>query len=166
MTEFLTELRRTSGVPAHVGATAPVEGREDDRRHPDAQLFVSPAQLKVLETAIRPAPVPDVVVEIDTTLLGWERFEARLDAYRRLGVAELWVWSRTGGSEAQPQGAATIFVAVQDGWREIDESAAAPGLRPGDLEALLQEPNDIARTRRAEELAVRLAPAFTLQYGP
>ena len=158
-------MRRTSSVPAHVGATAPVEGSEDDRRHPDAQLFVSPAKLKALETATRPAPVPDVVVEIDTTLLSRERFEAGLDAYRRLGVPELWVWSRTGGSEAQPQGAATIFVAGQDGWRETDESAAVPGLRPEDLEAMLQEPNDIARTRRAEELAARLAPAFTLQYG-
>ena len=163
--ELLTELRRTSRAPAHVGATAPVEGSEDDRRHPDAQLFVFPAKLEALETAVRPAPVPDVVVEIDTTPLSRERFEARLAAYRRLGVPELWVWSRTGGSEARPQGAATIFVAGQDGRRETGESAAVPGLRPGDLETLLREPNDIARTRRAEELATRLAPAFALRHG-
>ena len=94
----LTELRSASGVPAHVGATAPVEGSEDDRRHPDAQLFVSPAKLEALETAVRPAPVPDVVVEIDTTPLSRQRCEARLAAYRRLGVPELWDWSRTGGS--------------------------------------------------------------------
>ncbi|MYD87329.1 MAG: hypothetical protein F4Y14_14805 [Acidobacteria bacterium] len=156
--ELLTELRRASNVPAHVGATAPVEGGEDDRRHPDAQLFVSPAKLKALETAVRPAPVPDVVVEIDTTPLSRERFEARLAAHRRLGVPELWAWSRTGGSEARPEGAASIFVAGQDGWRESEESAAVPGLRPTDLEVLLQEPNDIAPARAAEELAARLEP--------
>ena len=54
--ELLTQLRRASGVPAHVGATAPVEGSEGDRRHPDAQLFVSPAKLGEIETAARPAP--------------------------------------------------------------------------------------------------------------
>lgn len=165
VTELLTELRRTAGVPAHVGATAPVEGSEGDRRHPDAQLFVSPAKLREIETAAQPAPVPDVVVEIDTTRLSRERFDARLAAYRRLGVPELWVWQRTGGSEARPDGSATLYVTDQYGWRETDESAAVPGLRPRDLETLLAEPNDLARTRRAEALAARLATAFVLRYG-
>ena len=163
--EMLTALRRASGVPAHVGATAPIEGREGDRRHPDAQLFVSPAKLRELETAARPAPVPDVVVEVDTTPLTRERFDARLAAYGRLGAPELWVWTRIGGSEARPDGAATLLVAGLDGWRETDESPAVPGLRPADLDALLREPNDIARTRRAEALAARLASAFALRYG-
>ena len=164
--ELLTALRRTSGVLVHVGTTAPIEGSAGDRRHPDAQLFVSPAKLGEIETAARPAPVPDVVVEVDTTALNRERSDARLAAYRRLGVPELWVWKRTGGSEARPEGAATLFVAGHDGWCATDESAAVPGLRPGDLEALLREPNDIARTRRAEALAARLAPAFARRYGP
>ena len=164
--ELLTELRRASGVLVHVGTTAPIEGSGGDRRHPDAQLFVSPAKLQQIETAVRPAPVPDVVVEVDTTPLSRERFEARLAAYRRLGVGELWVWRRTGGSEARPDGVASIFVAEHDGWCETDESVVVPGLRRGDLETLLREPNDIARTRRAEALAARLAPAFAQQHGP
>ncbi len=163
--ELLAALRRLSGAAVHVGATAPLEGSAGDRRHPDAQLFVSPGKLTALRAATRPAPVPDLVVEVDTTPLSRPRFDARLAAYRRLGVEELWIWKRTGGSDSRPEGAATVLVAAAAGWRATDESVVAPGLRPGDLEALLGEPDDIARTGCAEALASRLAPAFARRHG-
>ena len=163
--DLLTALRRLSATAVHVGSTAVLEGGEGDRRHPDAQLFVSPEKLAALETGARPAPVPDLVVEVDTTRLSRTRFDARLAAYRRLGVPELWIWQRTGGSESRPEGAATILVSDGGAWRAAEESAAAPGLRPADLEGLLAEPGDISRTRRAETLAARLAPAFARRAG-
>ncbi len=164
--DLLKELSRSCRAAAHVGTTAPIEGREGDRRHPDVQLFVSPARLEALDANVRPAPVPDVVVEIDTTPLSRARAEERLAAYRRLGVPELWIWQRTGGVESRPQGAAAILVADRDGWRNAGESATVPGLRPRDLESLLHEPQDRARTRGAEALAARLAPAFAGRYRP
>ncbi len=163
---LLRELSRSCRAAAHVGTTAPIEGREGDRRHPDVQLIVSPAKLEALDASARPAPIPDLAVEIDTTPLSRTRSEERLAAYRRLGVPELWIWQRTGGVESRPEGTAAILVAERDGWRDRYESAVVPGLRPRDIESLLHEPQDRARTRRAEALAARLAPAFARRYRP
>ncbi len=160
--DLFTELQRASGTPAYVGATAPVEGGRDDRRHPDVQFFVSPAKLGALDAASRPAPIPDLVVEIDTTPLSEPREHERRDAYLRLGVPELWIWKRTGGSEARPNGAAIILIAGHGAWREAHESSAVPGMRPRDLEVLMHEPGDLTRSRNARKLAARLAPAFAL----
>ncbi len=162
---LLMELRRLSGARVHVGTTAVIEGAAGDRRHPDVQLFISPDKLAALNAHFRPAPVPDLAVEIDTTSLSRARTEARLAAYARLGVGELWVWWRTGGSEAEPQGRAAVLVAESGGWRAVDTSVAVPGLRPDDIEALLDEPGDIDRTKKAEGLAARLAPAFASGSG-
>ena len=159
--DLLTELHRTSGTPAYVGATAPLEGGSDDRRHPDVQFFVSAVKLRALDTASRPAPIPDLAVEIDTTPLSQVRERERRDAYSRLGVRELWIWQRTGGTEARPMGVATILVVADGGWREAHESALVPGMRPHDLEVLMHEPGDVTRSRDARTLAARLAPAFT-----
>lgn len=157
---LLQGLRRESGVRAYVGMTAPLEGSAGDRRHPDAQLFVSPAKLAALRTASRPAPTPDLVVEIDTTPLSRERERVRLAAYGRLGVREVWVWRRTGGNEAEPEGRTTLLVAAAGGYEDVAESVIVPGLVPFDLEELLQEPDDLARDEQSERLARRLAPAF------
>ncbi len=92
------------------------------------------------------------------------RTEQRLAAYRRLDVPEVRVWSRTGGTDARPEGTAVVLISEPDGWREAGESAAVPGVRPRDLEELLREPDDIARSERADALAVRLAPAFSRRY--
>ena len=157
---LLQGLRREFGVRAYVGMTAPLEGSAGDRRHPDGQLFVSPAKLAALRTASRPAPTPDLVVEIDTTPLSRERERVRLSAYGRLGVPEVWVWQRTGGNEAEPEGRTTLLVAAAGGYEDVAESVIVPGLVPFDLEELLQEPDDLARDEQSERLARRLAPAF------
>ena len=157
---FLLDLRRLSGVQAHAGTTAPVEGATGDRRHPDAQLFVSPAKLATLRTASRPAPVPDLVIEVDTTPLSQVRERERLAAYRRLGVPEVWTWRRTGDTEATPEGRAAMFLLGDDGYEPIDASHTVPETTPRDLEDLLREPDDLARDERAEGLAGRLAQAF------
>ena len=65
---LLQQLRLTSGVSAYAGTTAPLEGSANDRRHPDAQFFVSPEKPAALRAASRPAPVPDLV-EVGTTPL-------------------------------------------------------------------------------------------------
>ncbi len=157
---MLESVRRLSGVTARIGATAPIEGGEDDRRHPDAHLFVSPAKLAALRVAARPAPIPDLAVEIDITPLSSSRSEARLAAYARLRVPELWMWQRTAGTEAHPQGRATFLAAAGKGWRRLDESAGVPGMRPDDLDRLMSEPDDLARADQADELPSRLAPGF------
>ena len=95
---LLQQLRLASGVNAYAGTTAPLEGSTNDRRHPDSQFFVSPAKLAALLAASRPAPVPDLVVEVDTTPLSPHRECQRLAAYARMGVPEVWVWRRTGGT--------------------------------------------------------------------
>ena len=161
---LLQGLRRASGVRAYVGMTAPLEG-SGDRRHPDAQLFVSPAKLAGLRTASRPAPTPDLVVEIDTTPLGRARERVRLSAYSRLSVPEVWVWRRTGGTEAEPEGRAGLLVAAVDGYEDVAESVIVPGLVPLDLEELLREPDDLARDEQSERLAGRLAPAFARRWA-
>ena len=162
---LLQGLRRASGAQAYVGATAPLEGTASDRRHPDAQLFVSPTKLAALRTASRPAPSPDLVVEIDTTPLSRERERVRLAAYGRLGVPEVWVWRRTGGTEAEPKGRATLLVAVAGGYESVGTSVIVPGLVPLDLEELLRDPDDLARDEQSELLAQRLAPAFARRWA-
>ncbi len=161
---LLWELTSVSGVTARVG-TAPVEDIEGDRRHPDAQLLVSPAKLGMLRTASRPAPVPDLVVEVDTTPLSLSRDRARRAAYARLGVPELWLWTRTGGTEARPDGVATLQMLAGSGYRETTASDTVPGLGPRDLEILLREPDDLARDQQAKALAARLAPAFARRWS-
>lgn len=165
LVKMLEALRTLSGMRAYVGATAPVEGGQDDRRHPDVQLFVSPEKIEALNAASRPAPVPDLAVEVDTTPLSEPRARERRDAYRRLGVPELWIWERTGGSEARPTGTAVILIAGRDAWREADESAAVPGITPREIEALMRIPGDFDRAEQAVALAARLAPAFARRRG-
>ena len=162
---LLQGLRRESGVRAYVGMTAPLEGSGGDRRHPDAQLFVSAAKLAGLRTASRQAPTPDLVVEIDTTPLGRERERVRLAAYSRLSVPEVWIWRRTGGTEAEPEGRGRLLVAAVDGYENVAESVIVPGLVPLDLEELLREPDDLARDEQSEHLARRLAPAFARRWA-
>ena len=159
------QLRLASGVRAYAGTTAPLEGSANDRRHPDAQLFVTPAKLDALQAASRPAPMPDVVVEVDTTPLPPARERERLAAYARMGVPEVWVWRRTGGTEAMPEGKATLFAASDGGYNEAKESAIVPTLGPSDIEALLHERDDLARDAQAERLAERLAAAFRRQWA-
>ncbi len=154
------QIRLTSGVSAYAGTTSPLEGSANDRRHPDAQFFVTPAKLEALRAASRPAPVPDVVVEVDTTPLSPGRERDRLAAYARMDVPEVWVWRRTAGTEAAPVGQATLFVASDNGYDEARESTIVPSLKPSDIEALLHEPDDLARDAQAERLAARLAMAF------
>ena len=161
---LLQQLRLAAGVNAYAGTTAPLEGHGNDRRHPDAQFFVSPDKLAALRTASRPAPVPDLVVEVDTTPLSPGRDRERLAAYARMHVAEVWVWRRTGGTEAQPEGQATFYVLASAGYDEDQESPTIPGMRTQDFEDLLHEPDDLARDAQAEQLASRLAPTFATRW--
>ncbi len=162
---FLDDLHRLSKTDAYAGTTSPLEGNTEDRRHPDAQLFVSSDKLNKLRAASRPAPIPDLVVEIDTTPLSRARERERQAAYGRLGVPELWRWKRVGGSEAEPEGRASVLVAQDGGYGEVQESGTVPGLGPRALEELLGEPDDLARRELAERLAARLAPAFARRWG-
>ena len=159
------QLRLASGVRAYAGTTAPLEGSASDRRHPDAQFFVTPTKLDALQAAARPAPMPDLVVEVDTTPLTAGRERERLAAYARMGVREVWVWRRTGGTEAAPEGKATVFVASDGGYSEAPESTVVPTLEPPDIEALLHERDDLARDAQAERLASRFASAFRRQWA-
>ena len=162
---LLQQLRLTAGVSAYAGTTAPLEGSANDRRHPDAQFFVSPEKLAALRAASRPAPVPDLVVEVDTTPLSSARERERLAAYARMHVPEVWVWRRTGGTEAEPEGQATFYVLASDGYDEDQESPTIPGIHIQDIEELLHEPDDLARDAQAEQLASRLAPAFATRWS-
>ena len=143
-------------VPVHAATTQPVEGR--DRRHPDASLIVDRAKIRQVAAGTRPAPVPDVVVEIDYTPLSEKRERERFDAYARLGVPEVWTWRRTGGADSAPQGRTTFHALRGDGHVDADESAAVPGMRPTDMDALMHEADDLRRDRMAHALAQRLAP--------
>ena len=150
------DLAMASTVPAYATTTQPVEGR--DRRHPDASLTVDPAKIRQVAAGTRPAPVPDVVVEIDYTPLGENRQRERLDAYMRLEVPEVWTWCRTGGADSAPHGRTTFHVRQGSGYIEVPESGVVPDMRPADMDALMHEPNDMQRNRMARELAERLAP--------
>lgn len=109
--------------------------------------------------------MPDLVVEVDTTPLPSGRERERLAAYTRMGVQEVWVWRRTRGTEAAPEGKATFFVASDGGYSEAQESTIVPTLAPSDIEALLRERDDLARDAQAERLAARLADAFQRRWA-
>ncbi len=54
---LLEALRRRSGAHGHIGTTAPIED-EEDRRHPDVQLFVRPTKLEALRGPAAPPRPP------------------------------------------------------------------------------------------------------------
>ncbi len=66
----------------------------------------------------------------------------------------------------EAQGRATLQTAEPGAWRPAETSEAVPGLRRRDLEDVLNEPGDVDRTRRAEALAERLAPAVARHRRP
>ena len=155
-------LRELSGIPIHAGTSLPLQTPPDrggDRRHPDAYLYVEQAKIERLHAdKANPIPAPDVVVEVDYTPLSRTRYRERLDAYARIGVREVWTWTRTGDPETGPKGRTTFHMAVGDGYMEAPESNVVPGMRTADMEALMREPLDQRRTAMARELAERLAP--------
>ena len=155
------DLARATDIPLHSETTSPLKQANEtgDRRHPDASLFIDPAKIERLDaTGEDPAPIPDVVVEIDYTPLSARRYRERLDAYARFGVREIWIWTRTGGTAAEPEGRATFHTAAVGGYAEAAESTVVPGMGTADMETLMREPLDRRRTARARELAERLAP--------
>ena len=164
MAHLFHDLGRATDIPLHSETTSPLGpvGEAADRRHPDASLFIDPAKIERLDaTGEDPAPIPDVVVEIDYTPLSPRRYRERLAVYARFGVREVWTWTRTGGTTAEPEGRATFHIEAGGGYAEASESTVVPGMRSADMDALMHEPLDRHRTAMARELAERLAPHIT-----
>jgi Uma2 family endonuclease len=97
-------------------------------------------------------PVPDLVVEIDRSADS----KHKLAPYFRLGVHEVWTWSRRHG--------ARIWVADREpdllsgqGLRAADRSRVLPGVGQRDLDRLLATYSPARATRHSLRIAERVA---------
>lgn len=80
------------------------------------------------------ADIPDLAIEVAWTSGGIDK----LEAYRRLGVREVWIWR---------DDALTVHVLEGDAYVVRDDSAAIEGLQPAWLLTFLHEPTVLAAIR-------------------
>ena len=133
---------------------------DDGAFEPDASLFLDlvPARMEWVTEfdgyldVRKGHPVPDLVVEIDRSVDS----RHKLAPYFRLGVREVWTWSRRHGAriwvaEAEPD------VETGRGLRSADRSRVLPGLCQSDLDALLSAHSPAEATRLSLRLAEQVA---------
>jgi Uma2 family endonuclease len=80
------------------------------------------------------ADIPDLAIEVAWTSGGIDK----LEAYRRLGVREVWIWK---------DDALTVHVLEGDAYTVRDDSVVIEGLRPAWLLTFLDEPTALAAIR-------------------
>ena len=132
----------------------------DGAFEPDASLFLDldPALMEWVTEfdgyldVRKGHPVPDLVVEIDRSVDS----KHKLSPYFRLGVSEVWTWSRRHGARiwvanAEPD------VATGRGLRSTDRSQVLPGLRQSELDALLSARSAAEAARHSLRIAERVA---------
>jgi Uma2 family endonuclease len=128
---------------------------DDGAFEPDASLVLDPVKAQCVAKfegyldLRKDHPMPDLVVEIDRSV----NSSHKLMPYFRMGVREVWTWSRLDG----------VHVWVTDPesarqFRESSQSRVLPGLHRDDLDELLaaRSPSDSSqRSRRLAHHVVR-----------
>ena len=155
-----TEFIRASREAGFLSAAATRLLSDDGAFEPDASLFLDldPAHMEWMTEfdgyldVRRGHPVPDLVVEIDRSVDS----KHKLAPYFRLGVREVWAWSRRHG--------ARIWVADREpdlhsgqGLRAADRSRVLPGVGQRDLDGLLAAYSPARASRHSLRIAERVA---------
>lgn len=159
--EEIGRLLDEAGRPAQLLAAGASRLLSDDGAfEPDTCLFLDPAQalaaMRVdgyLDTRAGD-PVPDIVVEIDRSVDS----RGKLGPYFRMGVREVWTWSRADGARIWSADAAAA-----DGCAPADRSRALPGLDRTALDRLLASRTPLDASRRARDVARQVADALLAQ---
>ena len=134
---------------------------DDGAFEPDVCVFVDPRSVRAarrlegyLDTR-KGHPVPDLVAEIDRSADS----SHKLEPYFRMGVREVWTWSRRDGARIRlsstvtdPRGAPGPATRVLPGLARDDLDRLLAGYRPGDA------------SRRVRALARRIARALVARY--
>ena len=124
---------------------------------PDASLYLNPFRAKAVKEiegyldARRGYPVPDLVVEVDRSV----QSRSKLAPYLRMGVREVWIWSRAHG--------ASIWLpdtTADDGMALGEDSVVMPGITGDDLNRLLADGSQEERFRLSRAMALRVAEAW------
>ena len=136
---------------------------DDGAFEPDASLFID-LDSKHLEWVMefdgyldvrRGHPVPDLVVEVDRSVDS----RHKLAPYFRLGVREVWTWSRRHGAriwvaDCEPD------VESGQGLCSVDRSRVLPGLDQGDVDRLLTARSPAEATQHSLRLAERVVQSM------
>lgn len=132
---------------------------DDGAFEPDEGLFIGAAKIAAAERAggwldvRRGHPAPDLVVEIDRGV----RSSRKLAPYIRMGVREVWTWSRRDG--------AAIWIAGDQPREPVRRAAASrvlPGATRDALDALFGSPSRSERVFAMRRLARRIARELIL----
>ena len=159
--EEIGQLLDEAGRPTQLLAAGASRLLSDDGAfEPDTCLFLDPAQalaaMRVdgyLDTRAGD-PVPDLVVEIDRSVDS----RGKLGPYFRMGVREAWTWSRADGARIW-----TAAAAAAEGCAPADRSRVLPGLGRTALDRLLASRTPLDASRRARNVARRVADALLAQ---